>query len=298
MAWFDAIDRDLATDTQIIPDNVLYVYHAMRNPLSRSRPLFGNTGTSVQQLTIPQRQMFMTTHSGVGGVPLERLRGLRDFLADDTILTPEQEIAGMQQVKAWMWRRIRRPFRIYEPVDPSEVRRTDSRPQTRWRAISQRVTDSAEVSRVHTVFDEIEQFRQQVTLPEARTLRGIPTIARLDIPRQRPFYGVSRSSLAPSGISSEQVVLIQQLLKELYEIPAHRVVLEHAEADAIITAWNRNIFSPTGILYTDRPLCGFCAASLRRLIPLVQMQQLTVYQLQPETGHIYRALIQAEEVLD
>lgn len=80
----------------------------------------------------------------------------------------------------------------------------------------------------------------------------------------------------------------------MYGVSPHRAVMEHAEADAIVAAWNRNLAAATGILYTDRPLCGFCATSLRRLLPLLWMEQLTVYQLEPETRRVFRATMTAE----
>jgi pimeloyl-ACP methyl ester carboxylesterase len=42
IALFDAVGRDIATDTTLIPQNVERAYHAMRHPDSGSRPSFGN----------------------------------------------------------------------------------------------------------------------------------------------------------------------------------------------------------------------------------------------------------------
>lgn len=288
MALFDAIDRDIATATEVIPDNVVRAFHAMRDPRTGSRPSFGNTATMASARILSSME-FMTTHSGIGGIALDRLAGLIDVFSDQPVISAEEEVRNIRLVKAWMWRNIRRDMRIYEPTDTLHAVTSTS---PLWRRISHQVTEEAEIARVQAVFQEMEIFRQSITLPEARTLQGLPTISKLEIPNvDRVIYGVSRSSTSPSGISREEIANLKSLLEELYGTAPHRVVVEHAEADAIIDAWNNNITAETATMYADRPLCHFCAGSLRRLIPLIGLQQLTVYQLQPESGTIFRAII-------
>lgn len=141
LALFDAVDRDMATDTEVIPDNVENAFHAVRDPEAGSRPLFGNAGISAEVLVQFTRKHFMTTHTGVGGVPLDRLAALADLRSDQPSISAEDEIRGIALVKRWMWPRIAEAMRISEPLDDEGPRRTDIAPSARWRRISQQVTE-------------------------------------------------------------------------------------------------------------------------------------------------------------
>jgi hypothetical protein len=110
MALFDAVDRDVFTDSSAIPANVGHVYHALRDPKVCSRWYFGNCGTSTGAPTIFTRSQFYSTHAGMGGMPWTGDKPLR-FWGDGAFASPtiskEQDIQGSTKVKEWMWQRLR-----------------------------------------------------------------------------------------------------------------------------------------------------------------------------------------------
>ncbi len=71
LMMFDCVDRHIAHDAAVIPDNVEFVCHVIRNPAARSRATFGNDGMQYNPRTTnyPQATMFMCTHGGMGGCP-------------------------------------------------------------------------------------------------------------------------------------------------------------------------------------------------------------------------------------
>ncbi len=67
---FDCVDRHLAIDAEVIPNNVGFVQHVIRDPRSGSRESFGNDGMRYQAPTVfPAAYTFMCTHGGMGGCP-------------------------------------------------------------------------------------------------------------------------------------------------------------------------------------------------------------------------------------
>lgn len=67
---FDCVDRHLAIDADVIPNNVGYVHHVIRDPKSSSRESFGNDGMRYLAPTVfPAAYAFMCTHGGMGGCP-------------------------------------------------------------------------------------------------------------------------------------------------------------------------------------------------------------------------------------
>jgi hypothetical protein len=67
---FDCVDRHLFIDAEVIPNNVGYVCHVIRDPASGSRESFGNDGMSYSPPTVyPAAYKFMCTHGGMGGCP-------------------------------------------------------------------------------------------------------------------------------------------------------------------------------------------------------------------------------------
>ncbi|KAB0679844.1 thioesterase domain-containing protein [Aureimonas leprariae] len=70
---FDAVDMSLAIAASRIPANVRYCFHAMRDPMARSRSSWGNCGTEREikddAVTYFRWQRFTCTHGGMGGVP-------------------------------------------------------------------------------------------------------------------------------------------------------------------------------------------------------------------------------------
>lgn len=129
---FDAVDRSLTIDKTVIPSNVCFSRHAMRDPAGESRGSFGNCGTSKQGNVNAKAMTFLTTHGGMGGTPWGN-KAVRDgkidegddtisgalrigryatplgFVADQiynyarmTRITPAQEATGSKQVWRWM----------------------------------------------------------------------------------------------------------------------------------------------------------------------------------------------------
>lgn len=73
---FDAVDRHLAYDGSVIPNNVGFVCHVIRDPNSSSRESFGNDGMSYSAPTVfPAAYKFMCTHGGMGGTPWKPTSG-------------------------------------------------------------------------------------------------------------------------------------------------------------------------------------------------------------------------------
>ena len=71
LMMFDCVDRHVAYDGEVVPNNVENVCHVIRNPAARSRMTFGNDGMRYRAPTnyvVPVR-MFMCTHGGMGGCP-------------------------------------------------------------------------------------------------------------------------------------------------------------------------------------------------------------------------------------
>lgn len=67
---FDCVDRHIAIDASVIPRNVEYVCHVIRDPLSESRESFSNDGLKYYPPTVfPAAYSFMCTHGGMGGTP-------------------------------------------------------------------------------------------------------------------------------------------------------------------------------------------------------------------------------------
>ena len=106
MLLFDAVDRHVAFDAPVVPNNVANVLHLRRNPLTHSRDSFGNCGTSAVAPTQYKESFFMCTHGGVGGTywkqgdhrPTDIIHeGFPD--SKDTTVTYEQD----QRVSGQVW---------------------------------------------------------------------------------------------------------------------------------------------------------------------------------------------------
>ncbi len=106
MMLFDCVDRQGDIDADVIPNNVGYVYHVIRNPRSRSRESFGNDGLRYSPPTVfPSAYSFMCTHGGMGGVPWtpEPGQSMHDrinegFPDGETAITFAQDAAVSSQV--------------------------------------------------------------------------------------------------------------------------------------------------------------------------------------------------------
>ena len=77
MMLFDCVDRHIAIDADVIPDNVENVYHVVRNSATASRESFGNDGLRYYPTytNYPPAVAFMCTHGGMGGTPWKMPQG-------------------------------------------------------------------------------------------------------------------------------------------------------------------------------------------------------------------------------
>lgn len=75
MMLFDCVDRHVAIDAEVIPNNVAQVLHVRRDPDSSSRESFGNDGTRWNPPTVYNERFYMCTHGGMGGTPWLPERG-------------------------------------------------------------------------------------------------------------------------------------------------------------------------------------------------------------------------------
>ncbi len=67
---FDCVDRHIGIDAEVIPNNVGYVMHVVRDPRAKSRESFGNDGLRYSAPTVfPNAYSFVCTHGGMGGTP-------------------------------------------------------------------------------------------------------------------------------------------------------------------------------------------------------------------------------------
>ena len=70
---FDCVDRHITIDAEVVPNNVGYVMHVVRNPRSESRESFSNDGLRYRPPTVyPAAYQFLCTHGGMGGTPWQR----------------------------------------------------------------------------------------------------------------------------------------------------------------------------------------------------------------------------------
>jgi hypothetical protein len=109
---FDCVDRHVAFDAEVIPNNVENVCHVIRDPAGKSRLSFGNDGMRYNPPTnyiVPVR-MFMCTHGGMGGTPwtVPQDKTLIDFIDEGTLeatisartpLSPVDLIPGVRGVR-------------------------------------------------------------------------------------------------------------------------------------------------------------------------------------------------------
>jgi hypothetical protein len=131
LGLFDAVKMaglSGAYDTDALPGNIRYVYHAFRNPAAGSRTSgvlnqWGNTGYLVEKgVWTLEKAMFMTSHSGMGGWP-----GAGDVKENESEW-PESKRAG-----SWMSGFAMRHGLIGAPLVP-----------TTWKTIQQPATPPSE----------------------------------------------------------------------------------------------------------------------------------------------------------
>jgi len=139
---FDAVDRTNTVDSTLVPPNVRACFHAIRNPMTRSRAWFGNCGRQCESpgATAYKEEFFYCTHGALGGLPWKEggLGGLiwesNGWLFPEvpnqgvpgfwgiTAVSPELDALGSQQVRSWSQAALR------EAIDRCEARLTHPNP--------------------------------------------------------------------------------------------------------------------------------------------------------------------------
>lgn len=69
MVLFDPVDRSGTSDGYDVPNNVLYMFQALRATMTLSRISFNNCATAWHAPTKCKRRYFWATHGGLGGCP-------------------------------------------------------------------------------------------------------------------------------------------------------------------------------------------------------------------------------------
>lgn len=111
LTLFDAVDRSLQVGGYLsntpIPETVQHVIHAMRDPKSASRESFGNCGSRyLGPASRHQREMFLATHGGLGGVPWSGPAGepINEGGPDGlTFISPRMDKQGSEKVWKWFY---------------------------------------------------------------------------------------------------------------------------------------------------------------------------------------------------
>lgn len=127
LLMFDAVDRTETVDGDLIPANVRVCFHAIRNPLTRSRAWFGNCGRQREtRITVYNERMFYCTHGALGGTPWKEGNGLGGLIHEShgwlfpfvanqgvggvhglTMVLPVQDSFGSRQVWDWSQNALR-----------------------------------------------------------------------------------------------------------------------------------------------------------------------------------------------
>jgi len=109
MLLLDAVDRAPTGSAGIIPSNVKYAYHAMRNDEIGSRPLFGHCGTAIERPGKLVKLAFNGTHAAIGGTPWS---GVESEHHKDHVKPPwmnkERDYQASNEVKMWAWMMLKR----------------------------------------------------------------------------------------------------------------------------------------------------------------------------------------------
>jgi hypothetical protein len=107
MALFDAVDEErMFGDLRTIPGNVDCAFHARRDPIVQSRSYFGNCGTRAEAPCKLEPLTFVTTHRGMGGVPLGSPPPIQEKIRIK--VSPEMEQRQPALVHRRMWANLRK----------------------------------------------------------------------------------------------------------------------------------------------------------------------------------------------
>jgi nucleoid-associated protein YgaU len=121
MGLFDAVQMTNTVDAAVVPANVLRVRHARRDPISRSRPGWGNCGTrTAAVIPIYDERFFVCTHGAVGGTPYPKeYEDHQGFIHEagehlSTKVTARDDERGSKRVWEYMKEEIERAKLWYE----------------------------------------------------------------------------------------------------------------------------------------------------------------------------------------
>ncbi len=127
-----------------------------------------------------------------------------------------------------------------------------------------------------TEFADVARYRAELHLPPAGALVPVAdtsTLCKLIISGQT-IWGINRTT---GGRPQNVLMMYNELAKCCNPSGkgAASATLDHAEADTIFQAFDRNISAATAVMYCDRPLCNYCRTSLANLLCLAGIKTLT-----------------------
>jgi len=126
---------------------------------------------------------------------------------------------------------------------------------------------------VSTAFDDLEKTRKSLSVAPSGSEGDKSTLAKYISPQGESF-GSNGSTGGRPFVPRED---IRRMIKEMYGKAPGQTTMGHAEADALLDAYNKGLISDNGVLVVDRKLCGFCNSSLKNLLPFLNIKRLTIY---------------------
>ena len=148
----------------------------------------------------------------------------------------------------------------------------------------------------NAVFSRIAQLRQELNLPNAQS--KAPYVFAILYLGPHEVYGMNTYGVdgRAAGLPRETRQFLNQLSGAAHADMKRFSFgstgsLAHAEGDALATAYSAGYTSQhkIGTLFVDKPVCGLCrgTAGLPRLLGLIGMQEVSVYELQ-QSGQSYK----------
>ena len=102
-------------------------------------------------------------------------------------------------------------------------------------------------------------------------------------------FGASHEALIGGAGKNERAKAIQEWLKEYTGRKARGPILRHAEADAILKAFDAGLDLNGGKLFVDTPLCVGCDETIPKLLNILGVKEVTVFSPSVPKGVRYFA---------
>lgn len=140
---------------------------------------------------------------------------------------------------------------------------------------------------ISNTFESLEKERLGLGLPPAGSDTDKSTLAKFISPQGESMGSNGRTG----GRPFEEREAIRIMIKEIYSKAPGQTAMGHAEADALLDAYNKGLTGENGVLVVDRRMCGFCNSSLKNILQFLHIETLTIYS---KVGDIYvRTVINA-----